>query len=207
MMKARLLVALVALATVSSASAETMNGAASSALHADNARVDACFTPGDACDDMLGDAIDKAQRQILVQAMFFSNKKLMRGLANAHKRGVDVKMIMSIGSEKKRSKNLLYFMKQGIPILIDANVKTQHNKVMIIDNAEVFTGSYNFTYSAQRKNAENMVRITDSPEVVSSFVNNWKRRAAASRPVDLKARDAGKSVGDSDVDTEEDDAE
>lgn len=171
-------------------------------MDVDNARVNACFTPGDRCDDMLGSAIDGAKREILVQAMFFTNRKLMRGLARAKARGVDVRMIMSIGSEKRRSKSLAYFLEHGIPVLIDATVKTQHNKIMIIDQSEVFTGSYNFTSAAQNKNAENMIRITSSPEVVASFTKNWERRAAASRPANMGAGASGKNDAEEDDDTE-----
>ncbi|MFJ5486528.1 phospholipase D-like domain-containing protein [Hansschlegelia beijingensis] len=151
---------------------------------------------------MLGSAIDGAKREILVQAMFFTNRKLMRGLARAKARGVDVRMIMSIGSEKRRSKSLAYFLEHGIPVLIDATVKTQHNKIMIIDQSEVFTGSYNFTSAAQNKNAENMIRITSAPEVVASFTKNWQRRAAASRPANMGTGGSGKSDVEEDDDTE-----
>ncbi|MFL1874030.1 phospholipase D-like domain-containing protein [Hansschlegelia beijingensis] len=169
-------------------------------MDVDNAKVNACFTPGDRCDDMLRSAIDGAKREILVQAMYFTSRKLMRGLARAKARGVDVRIIMSIGSEKRRSKSLAYFLEKGIPVLIDATVKTQHNKIMIIDRGEVFTGSYNFTSAAQNKNAENMIRITSAPEVVGSFTENWKRRAAASRPANLGAAASGKNGVEEDDD-------
>ena len=38
-----------------------------------------------------------------------------------------------------------------------------HNKIMIIDQATIITGSFNFTKAAEEKNAENMLVIKSNP--------------------------------------------
>ena len=40
------------------------------------------------------------------------------------------------------------------------------------------TGSYNFTYNAQRSNAENVVIIRQSPAAIKRYVDNWRAHAA-----------------------------
>lgn len=48
-----------------------------------------------------------------------------------------------------------------------------HNKVMIIDDRIVITGSFNFTKAAEEKNAENLL-IIDSPALAAKYVANFE---------------------------------
>ena len=70
----------------------------------------------------------------------------------------------------------------GIPVRLETRYENAHNKIMIFDhdtaNAAVVTGSYNFTYGAQRSNAENVVIIRQSPTVIKRYVDNWRAHAA-----------------------------
>jgi phosphatidylserine/phosphatidylglycerophosphate/cardiolipin synthase-like enzyme len=47
-------------------------------------------------------------------------------------------------------------LNHGIDPLIDDRVVIAHNKIMVIDDRNVITGSFNFTRAAQR-NAENVL--------------------------------------------------
>jgi phosphatidylserine/phosphatidylglycerophosphate/cardiolipin synthase-like enzyme len=46
-----------------------------------------------------------------------------------------------------------------IPTFIDTAHTIAHNKIVIIDGTRVITGSFNFTRSAEEKNAENLLII------------------------------------------------
>jgi phospholipase D len=50
-----------------------------------------------------------------------------------------------------------------------------HNKVMIIDEKKVITGSFNFTDAADKRNSENVIIIEDK-ETVKQYINNWYNR-------------------------------
>jgi phosphatidylserine/phosphatidylglycerophosphate/cardiolipin synthase-like enzyme len=50
---------------------------------------------------------------------------------------------------------------------------------MVIDNATVVTGSFNFTVAAQSHNAENLVVIEDRA-LAAKYRGNWERRRAMS---------------------------
>ena len=50
-----------------------------------------------------------------------------------------------------------------------------HNKVMIIDNQKVITGSFNFTTAADTKNAENVLLIEDA-QLAEQYLINWHKR-------------------------------
>jgi phosphatidylserine/phosphatidylglycerophosphate/cardiolipin synthase-like enzyme len=48
-----------------------------------------------------------------------------------------------------------------------------HNKIMVIDDRTVLTGSFNFTKAAEDKNAENLLIIRDV-KVAAGFERNWQ---------------------------------
>jgi len=67
-------------------------------------------------------------------------------------------------------------------VWIDTRFQAAHNKVVIIDadslHATTITGSYNFTFAAQRSNAENIVVLRDNPEVAQAYRDNWRHLRA-----------------------------
>jgi phosphatidylserine/phosphatidylglycerophosphate/cardiolipin synthase-like enzyme len=54
-----------------------------------------------------------------------------------------------------------------------------HNKVIIIDNRIVITGSFNFTNAAEGRNAENLLVISDV-HLADRYAQNWKAHQAHS---------------------------
>ncbi|EJK87326.1 hypothetical protein PMI03_01337 [Rhizobium sp. AP16] len=76
----------------------------------------------------------------------------------------------------------------GIPVWIDFEPTIAHNKVIVIDEHLVMGGSYNYTASAQKRNAEN-VTFTVSREIAREFLRNWDSRLKDSRPFEGKAAD------------------
>ena len=50
-----------------------------------------------------------------------------------------------------------------------------NNKVIIIDDQIVITGSFNFTKAAQSKNAENLLIINDK-NLAETYLKNWNKR-------------------------------
>lgn len=74
----------------------------------------------------------------------------------------------------------------GIPVLVDRPPGLMHDKVMIIDGEIVVTGSFNYTYSAEHRNVENLLVIRD-PALAVQYVRHWQSRAAESRPLRVSA--------------------
>src|SRR5262249_6162351 len=74
-----------------------------------------------------------------------------------------------------------YLSNAGIPVWVDTTVAIAHNKVMVIDNARVITGSFNFTAAAQHHNAENLIVLED-PALAAEYQRNRERRQAVSEP-------------------------
>ena len=68
-----------------------------------------------------------------------------------------------------------------MPTYIDSKHAIAHNKIMIIDDAIVITGSFNFTKAAQERNAENLLVLRDE-KMVWEYEANWQQHFAHSAP-------------------------
>lgn len=152
------------------------------------AEISACFTPGDDCTRRIVDAIGLAQRTVLVQAYSFTAWPIARALMKAHDRGVDVRVIMDASAWRDYRRTAERLVRAGIPLLIDAPPGgIAHNKVMVIDDRVVITGSFNFTRAAQDDNAENLL-VIDDPALAARYAANWQRRAALSHKPERQSR-------------------
>ncbi|MFK8250722.1 phospholipase D family nuclease [Ancylobacter terrae] len=162
--------------------------AAAAPLHGPTqAQVAVCFVPEQECSDDIVAAIDGAQKTIRVQAYGFSAPPILKALAAARQRGVDVEIVLDKSDadreRKPRFAAALAMQKAGIPVWIDDRPHTAHNKLIIIDDREVIGGSYNYTRTSDHKNVENVTFIT-SPEVAGWYGANWQGRRELSRPFD-----------------------
>ena len=147
------------------------------------AQVTVLFSPEDNIQRTLLGLINNAQRNILVQAYVFTDDTLANALIRAHKRGVNVEVLLDAQMlNNTRGSDGVRLSEAGIPVRLETRYENAHNKVMIFDhdtaNAAVVTGSYNFTYNAQRSNAENVVIIRQSPATIKRYVDNWRAHAA-----------------------------
>lgn len=117
------------------------------------------FSPNGGCTQAVVDALGAAKSSILVQAYSFTSTPIAKAIVDAHKRGVDVQVILDKSQRSERYTSATFIANEGIPTFIDAAHKIAHNKVMIIDGKTLITGSFNFTKSAEEGNAENLLVI------------------------------------------------
>jgi phosphatidylserine/phosphatidylglycerophosphate/cardiolipin synthase-like enzyme len=140
-----------------------------------------CFTPGTNCTERIVNAIGEAKTSILVQAYSFTSAPIAKALLDAHRRGVRVEVILDKSQRSEKYSAADFLANQGVPTMIDAEHAISHNKVMIIDNELVITGSFNFTKAAQKKNAENVLIIRDKA-LADQYSQNWQVHAQHSQP-------------------------
>jgi len=149
--------------------------------------VEIAFTPGDAVDNLIVAAIDRAQTEVLVHAYTFTHRKIAQALINARRRGVTVAVLADREQARAVPQNVLAQLAGGgIEVWLDGNFAAAHNKVIVIDaglpRATTITGSYNFTLAAQRSNAENIVVLHDNEPVARAYRDNWRRLKAGATP-------------------------
>jgi phosphatidylserine/phosphatidylglycerophosphate/cardiolipin synthase-like enzyme len=122
-----------------------------------------------------------------VQAYSFTSEALSRALLDAKKRGVHVDVLLDRSNEQERHSDLHVFLENGLPPLIDGNHAIAHNKVIIIDQKTVVTGSYNFTNQAEHENAENLLILKGHPELVRAYRQSFLAHKAHCKPAQAKA--------------------
>ncbi|CAN7950612.1 phospholipase D family protein [Rickettsia endosymbiont of Ixodes pacificus] len=140
-----------------------------------SSKIDTCFTPPSGCSKVITAIIDKASSSIYVQAYGFTDVDIADSLIAAHKRGVQVKILLDKSNLYSKYSKLSKIKSAGIDVLIDKVPGIAHNKVMIIDEYTVITGSFNFSKNADYKNAENIIIIND-PIVARQYLQNWLSR-------------------------------
>lgn len=142
--------------------------------------VQAAFAPWDDIEGIIIARLAGARHQVLMQAYLLTNRKIVDALVAAHVRGVDVKVMMDRGQLDKNSTDRLHQLRAaGIPVWFETLYRSAHNKVIVIDagqtSAAVITGSFNFTWSAQHRNAENILVLTGDGALVGRYAANWQR--------------------------------
>ncbi|CAM4397109.1 MAG: Phospholipase D [Legionellaceae bacterium] len=145
------------------------------------ATYEVCFIPGQNCTNTIVKTIDMAKDSIYVMAYSFTSTPIAKALSLAYKRGIKVHVILDKSQQRTRYSSATYLYNQGIPVFIDYKPTISHNKVMIIDKQSVITGSFNFTKTAQEKNAENVIILTDK-QIAKRYLANWYTRYHVSLP-------------------------
>lgn len=136
-----------------------------------NYKTQACFTPGQQCDEFVVERINHAEESINVQAYHLTNKRIIYALIDAKLRGINVTIIL----DKAAKKEAQPFLAVAIPVWIDNKPAIAHNKVMIFDHNNFITGSFNFTEAAQHRNAENVLWSNDR-STAKKFEQNFIKR-------------------------------
>lgn len=113
--------------------------------------------------------INSSERSVFVAVTWFTNQLLLESLVAALKRNVVVNVLIlnDILNRNEFGLDFGALSKLGAEIrFAKSDMGTMHNKFCIIDDL-VITGSYNWTYHAN-KNNENIL-MTDEESVVNSF--------------------------------------
>lgn len=140
-----------------------------------SARVDVLFSPHGGCQARIIREIRQARTSVKVQAYSFTNAKIAKAILDAQTRGIDCEVILDKSQRTARYSSAAFFHNQAVPLLIDGKHAIAHNKIIIIDDATVITGSYNFSKAAEESNAENLLVISGMPELAQKYVENYAR--------------------------------
>jgi phosphatidylserine/phosphatidylglycerophosphate/cardiolipin synthase-like enzyme len=147
----------------------------------DAAQVVTLFSPNGGCEKAICSAINSAEKEILVAAYSFSSKPIAVALYNATTRGVPVYVILDKGQVTAHYSMADDLAKSGLAVRIDHKEAIQHQKTIIIDRKLLIAGSFNFTASAEHRNAETLLLIY-SEAVAKKAVANWTEHYNHSQP-------------------------
>lgn len=115
-------------------------------------------------------AIDSARLTLDIAIYSIGLRSIRDAIIRAHKRGVQVRMVMESDNMDRSAPQRL--KEAGIPILGDRREGLMHNKFVIIDSHEVWTGSANFTETGLYADNNFLLRIR-SVKVVENFAKEF----------------------------------
>jgi phosphatidylserine/phosphatidylglycerophosphate/cardiolipin synthase-like enzyme len=140
------------------------------------------FSPNGGCTDAILGQINQAGSEILLQAYSFTSKPIAQALIRAQKRGVKISAVLDKSNRRQKYSGATFLKNVGIPVFIDDKHTIAHNKIMLIDNRVVITGSFNFTKAAESKNAENVLILDDLPDLTRAYRENFQHHLKHSVP-------------------------
>lgn len=138
-------------------------------------RIVVVFTSEDpALENAIIPIVKSAKRSIRFMAFSFTDYPLADAMSERFKAGVDVAGVFEkVGSETEASE-LRTLMCRSVPVKQDGNPGFLHNKVIVVDEQIVITGSLNFSTNAEESNDENVI-IIDNAEIARLYLQEFDR--------------------------------
>ena len=134
-------------------------------------------------ESVISTIIASADKRIYIAVAWFTNAVLFNEIIKALKQDVEIKVLIldDLLNRNEFGLNFGLIAEQGAEIRFAKPDKgTMHNKFCIIDDL-VITGSYNWTYNAN-KNNENIL-VTDEKSVVESYREEFDRLFVTAIPI------------------------
>ncbi len=124
------------------------------------------FCPRHNCKNIIKNILMQAEDSIYFLTFTFTDQEIAKILAYKHNEGLEVKGVVD------SFQNPAYWT---VPLLEKNNVRhrinkgnLQHNKLFVVDEATVITGSYNPTRAAHTINKENII-VIQSKEIANIY--------------------------------------
>lgn len=128
--------------------------------------------------DMIITEINGAKKNIELMGYSFTSPQISKALATAQDRGVTVRLVLDYkANQNKTSQRAIHYLKShGVAVRLNSQYPIMHDKIIIADNKDVETGSFNFSAAASYRNSENAIVIKDTPELAAVYHKHWQSR-------------------------------
>ena len=120
--------------------------------------------------------LNQTKEDIIVAVAWFTHRSLYTSILEALDRGVKVSVILIDDMINRGELGLnwnTFIEKGGCLYFANSRKSLMHDKFCVLDKNIVISGSYNWTYSADKRNSENII-ITDDSSVVKDFTDHFK---------------------------------
>ncbi len=133
------------------------------------------FSPRDKIEKKVVNIILNSSKEILLSAYIFTSKNILNAILKKHLNGVNVKILLNGKNIDKNMYVLKKLIFYKVPYRLSYNYKIMHNKFLLIDYVSLETGSYNYTFSANKFNAENILYFKYFPKVAFKYRKEFFR--------------------------------
>ena len=127
-----------------------------------NINIEVYFSPQDKTSTRIIEIIQNSKKSIYVPTFLITHSEISNELIKAHKRGVEVKIIIDANNVYTRNSKHQILRNNGIPLKVENYAGKLHSKTMVIDGKYIILGSMNFSNSGENKNDENLLIIENS---------------------------------------------
>lgn len=118
--------------------------------------------------------VNSATRSIRFLAFSFTDYPLANAMIQRAQNGVDVAGVFEKVGSDTDSAELKTLYCASVPVRRDGNGSFMHNKVIVVDERYVITGSLNFSTNAEESNDENVI-IIDNPDIAKLYMQDFQR--------------------------------
>jgi phosphatidylserine/phosphatidylglycerophosphate/cardiolipin synthase-like enzyme len=132
------------------------------------------FSPEDKVMDHMIPLVSSAQSNIRFMAFNFTDYPLAKAMIDRAAAGVNTAGIYEKTGSETDSSEMKTFYCANVPVRQDGNPRFLHDKIIVIDNHIVISGSFNFSSNATENNDENVI-IIDSPEIARLYMQEFDR--------------------------------
>ena len=153
---------------------------------ASESSIEAAFSPDGGATEAIVSLITEAKKTIRVAACSFASKPIAGALMEAHKRGVDVQVVLDKSNLSAKYSSATFLANVGIPVRINSRYAIMHNKYIVVDGSTLETGSFNYSAAAEDNNAENVLVIRGNQKLADTYLKNWQKLWDESEPYEAR---------------------
>jgi phosphatidylserine/phosphatidylglycerophosphate/cardiolipin synthase-like enzyme len=124
--------------------------------------VEVYFSPEDHPEQRLVELVRGAEKSIRVLAYSFTSDALAEALRDQAGAGLTIQGVFDGSQVDGQGAEYAPLRQAGLDVRLDGSPGLMHNKVLIIDDEIVVTGSFNFTRAANQSNDENLIIVFDA---------------------------------------------
>lgn len=133
------------------------------------------FTSEDhALEEAIIPLVQTATSNIRFLAFSFTDYPLAAAMIERAQNGVDVAGVFEKVGSDTNAAELKTLYCANVPVRRDGNPSFMHNKVIVVDNRYVVTGSLNFSTNAETSNDENVI-IIDNPDIARLYMQDFEK--------------------------------
>jgi phosphatidylserine/phosphatidylglycerophosphate/cardiolipin synthase-like enzyme len=118
--------------------------------------------------------VKDATSKIRFLAFSFTDYPLAEAMINRTQNGVDVAGVFDKTQSGGQGAEIGTLFCAQVPVRVDGNPQFMHNKIIVVDERYVITGSLNFSTNAEESNDENVI-IIDNPEIAGLYMADFER--------------------------------
>ncbi|CFQ21966.1 putative phospholipase D [Yersinia enterocolitica] len=106
----------------------------------------------------------------LKPVLMWQRKPIAVALIAAKNRGVKVRVVADMKANQDKYTVVNFLANQEVAVKLNHRYAIMHNKYMVVDGHNVQTGSFNYTSSAAKRNAENVILFKNAPAMRASMI-------------------------------------